>query len=303
SMRGEQRPLKPIYPSATPVEFSQNSQASLVTFNELNANPYAFHNQRIRITGDYTPLPEPDCPNFKGPKITWALISDTLQMNSRGFESVIKLVPPGTSLTVEGIWRLFRGTSGCGKDAGQALIWYLQVEQIIEPNPLPNFGPLPTDGTPHSLVNPLTTPTAEDNLITPTEGDMTAVASPTIMTNIPTPTNTAVPQLLPTATPLPATPTPFDFLPTPTSDRVTATPDNSGQPSPTATATGLAPTTSPLPPGTPGTAVPTPPPLVTSTPGPSPRESICCLLLFRTLRHRNRSMRRLTGSFFPAAIY
>ena len=49
-IQGGKRPLKPIRPSVTPVELSQNSQAILVTFDELNANPYAFHNQRIRIT-------------------------------------------------------------------------------------------------------------------------------------------------------------------------------------------------------------------------------------------------------------
>ena len=63
--RSGERPLKPIRPSATPGELSQNSQAILVTFDELNANPYAFHNQRIRITGSYTPQPKPDCTDYQ----------------------------------------------------------------------------------------------------------------------------------------------------------------------------------------------------------------------------------------------
>lgn len=263
--REGERPLKPIRPSVTPDELTQTSQAILVTFDELNANPYAFHDQRIRITGDYTPLPKPDCPDYKGLRITWALVNDNLQMNGRGFESVVKLVPAGTSLTVEGVWRLFKGAAGCGKGTAQELIWYLQVEQIIQPNPLPNFGPRPDSGTSDALV----TPAPADVLATPTEGSVTATASPTPTGTTPTPTGTPTTPLLLTTTLPSATVTPGDPLPTPTNGRPTATPGNGGVSSPTATATSPAVTNTPSLP-TPGTAVPTPPPITTSTPGPSP---------------------------------
>lgn len=262
------RPLKPAHPSATPVELTQRSQASLVTFDELNANPYAFRNQRIRITGDYAPQPEPDCQNYRGPLILWALINDDLQMNGRGFESVVKLVPAGTSLTVEGIWRLFEGPVGCGKDAGQDAIWYLQVEQIVQPNPLPNFGPAAETNTP----DPLATPTPA--IATPVDGVATAVATPTRTNTFPTLTATATPGLLPTLSLSPTlTATPDSGIsPTPVDGQATATPGDGSGPSPTWTATpssGAA-TATPTPPTTAGTATATPPSITTSTPGPTP---------------------------------
>lgn len=256
--QGGERPLKPLRPSATPVELSQNSQAILVTFNELNANPYAFRDQRIRVTGDYTPQPKPDCPNYKGLLIRWALINDTLQLNGYGFEEVLKLVPAGTTLTVEGIWRLYDGTAGCGKGAARQLIWYLQVERIVQPNPLPGFGPLPDGDTPV----PIGTPSLDGAAPTPT-GEETAVSTPT-----PTITATPTTEMTPSMTPSPsATLLSGEITPTPTDSLSTSTPDPLA--SPTATGTSPATTSTPLP-LTPGTAVPTVPGLSTSTPGPSP---------------------------------
>jgi hypothetical protein len=262
--QGGERPLKPLRPSATPVELSQNSQAILVTFNELNANPYAFRDQRIRVTGDYTPQPKPDCPNYKGLLIRWALINDTLQLNGYGFEEVLKLVPAGTTLTVEGIWRLYDGTAGCGKGAARQLIWYLQVERILQPNPLPGFGPLPDGDTPALIGTPsldgaVPTLTGEETATLTTLG--TSVLAPT-MTATPTPKTTPAMTLSPSATLLSG-----EITPTPTDSLITSTPDPLASP----TAAGTNPATTNTPPSlTPGTAVPTVPGLSTSTPGPSP---------------------------------
>ncbi|MCB9421002.1 MAG: hypothetical protein H6667_14465 [Ardenticatenaceae bacterium] len=260
--RGGGRPLKPIRPSATPVELNQSSQAILVTFDELNANPYAYRDQRIRITGSYTPQPKPDCPNYKGLLIRWALINENLQLNGYGFEEVLKLVPEGTSLTVEGIWRLYDGISGCGKGAPQTLIWYLQVERIVQPNPLPGYGPLPDGDTPA----PVGTPPLEEAEPTPTAENGTAVFTPT---SSPTITATPTTEITPSVTSSPTATLLFgEMTPTPSDSFITSTPDPSA--SPTATGTGPTPTNTPPPLTTPGTAVPTVPGLSPSTPGPSP---------------------------------
>jgi hypothetical protein len=262
--RGGTRPLKPTRPSATPVELNQNSQAILVTFDELNTNPYAFHNQRIRITGSYTPQPKPDCTNYKGLLIRWALISENLQLNGYGFEDVLKLVPEGTTLTVEGIWRLYDGISGCGKGSPQALIWYLQVDRIVQPNPLPGFGSAPDD----SILLPGETPFPEGAEPTPTAEDGTAVISPTpsaTPTMTPTPTIVITPSMTPSST---ATLFPGEMTPTPSNSFPTNTPAPGA--SPTTVETSPTTTNTPPPLTTPGTAVPTLPSLGTSTPGPSP---------------------------------
>lgn len=260
--RGGERPLKPIRPSATPAELNQNSQAILVTFDELNANPYAFQNQRIRITGSYTPQPKPDCTDFKGLLIRWALINNNLQLNGYGFEEVLKLVPSDTTLTVEGIWRLYEGLSGCGKGTPQALIWYLQVERIVQPNPLFGLGPVPEGNSPA----PIGTPRPDGTDPTPTAEDGTAVFTPTMSpTTTTTPTATPTPLMTPSPT---ATLLSGESTPTPSNLFITNTPVSGANP----TATGTAPTTTNTPPPltTPGTAVPTIPSLGTSTPGPSP---------------------------------
>ena len=265
--QGGERPLKPFRPTLTPGSLSQNSQAILVTFDELNANPHAFRNQRIRISGDLSPQPKPDCRDYKGPLIRWALINDNLQMNGQGYESVIKLVPAGTAMTVEGIWRFFEGSVGCGKGAAPGVVWYLQVEQIVQPNPLPNYGPIEDINTP----DPLATDTPETITTTPA-ADGTAVPSPTGTTA--TPTGTATPRLLLTPTALPdvtITPDEDGLSPTPISGRATPTPTDSGdtRTPPTATTTSLWPTSTSTIQVTRGTAVATPPPLVTGTPGPT----------------------------------
>lgn len=258
--REGQRPLKPLRPTPTPAELTLSSQAILVTFDELNANPYAFQGQRIRVTGDYTPQPAPDCPDYKGLRIRWALINNNLQLNGRGFEDVLALVPEGTTLTVEGIWQLYEGTVGCGKGAPQRLIWYLQAERIVQPNPLPNFGPTPQEEAGPSPI---------EGTPTPPTGAPTATPTATLT---PTATTTETPVETPTM-PVSATITLLTETPTVTliSGTVTQTPVGMAT---TATSTpestNPAATNTPPPQTTPGTAVPTVPSLPTSTPGPSP---------------------------------
>ncbi len=263
---GDARPLKPFRPTATPGDLMVNSQPILVTFDQLNSDPNAFRGQRIRVTGSYVPQEKSDCFDFSGPDFRWALISSDLQLNGLGYEKILGLVPNGTTLTVDGVWQLYDGPFGCGKGPARAQIWYLQIERIVAPNPLPNFGPLPENND----APPNETPVTGDSTAVPQDGTATAVPLPTSQTT-PEPGTTSSPT--PTATrPLEegtATPSP---TPTNTSDPTrliesspTATLAQQPNGSPTATATPILPST----PGT-GTATPTTSPLITSTPGPSP---------------------------------
>jgi len=259
------RPLKPLRPTATPGALDLNSQPVIVTFDELNADPNAFRDQTIRITGAYTPQEKPGCFNYSGPLIRWALISSDLQLNGRGFESVLALVPPGTTLTIDGVWRLYFGPVGCGKGPTNAQVWYLQVERIVQPNPLPNFDGTPQEGAP----DPATTAVPDNNDPTPTpEPGTTVLPSPTS----PTPQEQTI---SPTPTPLfNATATTF-LTATPTvtatSDgRFTATPSVNGTATITPTPNAFA-TSTPTPGNNPtNTPIATPPSLITATPGPSP---------------------------------
>lgn len=244
------RRLKPLRPTATPGSLVIEGDPLLIDFPDLNEDPYSYLNQRIRVTGDYTPLPPPDCTPFSGRRIRWGLIAENLQMNAIGFEPVLRLLEPDTTLTVEGIWRLYSGPAGCGKEPADANVWYLEVERIVQPNPLTRFMAPPGPGPvgPVTPASPATT----------TPGD----------TAIPTPTSTA-----PAGTPTTTTPalTPAASA-TASATAGTPTPSVTGTLTVTATATATSAATEQATP--PSGVTPTPgatsPPLETATPGGYP---------------------------------
>ncbi|MFO7678857.1 MAG: hypothetical protein R6X34_02300 [Chloroflexota bacterium] len=238
--------LKPFRPTRTRGEATVDGQLLALSFTELNAEPAAYQNQRIRVTGNYMILAPPDCRLYTGPLFAWGLIAEELQLNALGFEELVRYLPEGLEMTVEGVWRLYDGPLGCGKGPADGVAWYLQVERIIAPNPLPLISRtvMPTlpgaSGTivatqPGIVVTPLETRTLETAVpdqpgigITPLAtntppfpgtppGPLTLTPTPTgtvsgLMTTTPIPGQTVPPTLLPgqTGTPAPggtATPT------------------------------------------------------------------------------------------------
>ena len=258
------RPLKPLRVTAVPANITINGQPLLVNFDDLNDTPTDYANSRIRVSGSYLRLEPVDCIPFSGPRIEWGLVAEGLQLNARGFEAVVlPIVPANTQMTLEGIWRRYPGPAGCGKEPTNGL-WYLEVEQIVQPNPL-----MAGTATPAAVLS--VTPPPFPGTATPTLAgslppvggtpipNVTIVSTVVVNTPIgsPTASSTAV-----FSTPLPtftstATPTQPTGSGTPTAVTVTPTIDPSA--------------TTPTPSSTPGsgTSVPTPtnPPLVTATPG------------------------------------
>ena len=228
--QAKQSSLFPSLPSPTPPAHIVSSVAQSVTFTELNDNPAAYLNKVIQATGEFTPLDSPDCRPFAGPIIEWSLVGDSLQLNAKGYEKILRLAEPGLQMTVVGVWRLYDGPVGCGKEPPDDVVWYLDVSRIIEPNPL--FGGpegvltfVPGDVVTAESVIPTLESTPE---LAPTAVFATAE------TSNPTESVTLTPEgfatELPTATELPLTPlaTPdFQLTPSPT---IVGTP-------PTATAT------------------------------------------------------------------
>ncbi len=232
------RPLYPNLPTFTPLSETLESNPTVLTFTELNADPDAYRDRRIQVAGNYASVSPPTCAPFAGPAIRWTLVADELQLNAVGFENILRLLAEGTPMTVTGTWRLYRGPSGCGKEPPAANVWYLAVDQILEPNPLLGGGVgalTVVPGSPLPTLPPL-------DLEAPT-----AEATPTLEA-----TATETPPLLPDAG---ATAT--LFLPTAPLDTPTLTE------TPTTTAT-VDPLATPTPTGTPTT---------TGTPGPSPTPS------------------------------
>jgi hypothetical protein len=245
--------LKPLRPAGVE-ELLLAAQPQLVTFSELQAEPEAFQDRLIRVSGTLLKLPPPECLPKSGPAVAWALIAEELRLDAIGFERVISLSSDDLPMTVDGFFRLYEGPLGCGKGAPDGSAWFLEVVRIVQPNPLVGAG------QPSGSVG---FPTTEAGGLSPTPGGPIAPTAPS------TPSGTGTPGSVPTATLTPPMP-----------PMLTATPEG-GTPSatsiPTATATGQAtsePTPTPLPgtiTSTPqaGTATPTP----TATLGSGPTQT------------------------------
>lgn len=245
-----------------------------VTFTELNSDPITYLNMAVQVSGSYMKLDSPSCPRYSGPNFEWALVSEDLQLDVKGFERMVRILEPGTGMTIQGIWRLYQGPLGCGKGPPSGSTWYLQAQRIVQPNPLVSDGsarPVNIEGADLSLPALVPTGIATSTpTVTPTQMMETPVATTTVdlldplLTIEPTVTIDGVggiPSLTPsfaTNTPDPAGNIP-DPSPTP---GATATTDSGGN-GPTATPlTPLPPTSTETAGGYPGqpTATPIPNP-------------------------------------------
>jgi hypothetical protein len=253
------RQLMPDIPSPTPLTQTPGQEPITVTFTELNENPLAYLNQPLVVTGDFLPSENNACTRVVGPDIRWSITGDNLQLDVVGFERVVRLLSPGTTLTIQGIWRFYQGSLGCGKAPPQGTMWYLEVRKIVEPNPL-----IAENGRTIQVEIITNQPELPAFSITPQPGDTQPVATQTALATMPlgtvSPSPTLTDQIIPTQTPqLPAEITPSATLtPSVTDTAPTNTPDsNATVPVSTATSTSMPtatpasnnPTMTPEPPG------------------------------------------------------
>jgi hypothetical protein len=226
-----------------------------LTLEELAANPDAYQNQPLRLSGRYTPRPRLVCAGetHRSPA-AWGLVSGEVLAYAGGLDQLRQLLPRDLDMTVEGVWRRWEGPVGCGKAAQQEEIWYLAVNEIISPSPISRVTLTPTAGGGDLIAR--VTPGASQPTATPTG----------LPAATPVPSPTAI--LLASATPSPS-PTVAPETPTPTtavSATVTATATITGglTATPTATPTGPSPTPDPAQPTATATATPS------RTPTPTP---------------------------------
>lgn len=248
------RGLMPELPTPTPGTAEVSNEAAIVTFTELNSDPYAYVNRPIQVTGAMQRVAPPNCTRYTGPRFRWGLVSEGLRLNAVGYERIVPLLEEETTLTVQGIWRRYQGPLGCGKGPARGTEWYLDTRRILQPNPLVTAG---------GSVIPLNVLTGDQPL--PTLMPTTAV-TPT--TPVATTAVTATATLPPAGT-VPATSTGAPI--TPTLGAVTRTPSPTPAPG-TGTPSGPVPNLTPTPGGN-ATASPQPsstpelPDIPTATPG------------------------------------
>ena len=192
---------------------ADGGEAVEVGFPALNSDPARYQNQFIRVSGDYQRPPLLSCADPVGPAPRWSLINEELSLEAIRFESVLRLVPDGTAMVVEGIWRRYDGPLGCNKGY-RAVAWYLETIRIISPNPLTNFDGTavypdnPDGGIPIITSTPIRLGTiSPDATITPTPTGAVVTNTPTGVSTLPPAelTATAVSVTLtgtPTSTPI-----------------------------------------------------------------------------------------------------
>ncbi len=128
--------LMPPLPEPTEVDGQMAVLQEPVTFSDLNADPIAYLNKVIVVSGDYLTLERENCLNYTGPDFGWSLTAENLQLDVLGYERIIDLVSDNTPMTIQGTWRLYQGPLGCGKGPPDGNAWYLEVKKILQPNPL-----------------------------------------------------------------------------------------------------------------------------------------------------------------------
>ena len=238
--------------SPAPTIIPLGGQSAVVRHADLLNSPSQFDGALVRLSGQYRRLPQLVCDGqiYQAPA-GWKLVSGELLVQAAGFETALRpLSGTAQEITVEGRWQRWSGLVGCGTEARQQEIWYLEVLRVVAPNPI-LFG-TPAVGQPVAGLEPTPLPDTDGDLEEPelpappedqngreeeepeddderlVEPGQTATPAPTLTpTPTPTPGNGA---LAPgTATPTPtstATPDPDDpdgLTPTPTS---TATPED-----------------------------------------------------------------------------
>ena len=246
-----------------------------LTFAALQADPGLYQDTKIVVSGAYTPLARANCGPLpdNGPRIRWGLISDQLRLDAANLDDVLALVPQGTQVTVEGIWRLYIGPVGCGKEPARESIWYLEALQVVQPNPLPAEVAAPA-ATPELEGEDGEAPAGDEQSATTEEGQIIGLPEPPATGTVAVIGATATPSM-PTATTDATITATLTAIASATGTTATATinPILTGTSPPGATVTNTPPpgsTPTPTPPFPTNTPAPSTTPLATGTAGPSP---------------------------------
>lgn len=235
------------FPTTGPTSTPPGTGPIVLTVTELMSAPGLYRDAVVQLTGLLRKQPLIVCDTELHPSPAgWGLGEEGVLALAGGFEQQVRsLLPDNMTMTVEGRWRRWEGLVGCGKQATQQEVWFLEASRVLSPSPLTQVTLTPASGI--EIVAITETPTIALESTIASEGFPT----PSLEETPVTPESTAGSAAL-------ATPTPDLFEPTqfPTSGltgTVTiGTPDGTpalgttgtpaGTPSPTVTGTPPTPT-------------------------------------------------------------
>lgn len=243
------------FPTVGPTVTQPGAGPIVLTVTELMSAPGLYRDALIQVTGLLRKQPLIVCDSDYHPSpATWGLAEEGVLALAGGFgEQVRSLLPDALTMTVEGRWRRWQGLVGCGKQAVEQEVWYLETSRIVSPSPITQVTLTPSGVeivaiTPTPELAPtlegeiVSTPTPEEIVVTPEPTTEPLVqASPTTDLSELNPTSTpTIPSngTLPSATATGLTPT-AGLTATPTLN-LTGTPG--GTPSPTVSGTPPTPT-------------------------------------------------------------
>lgn len=244
------------FPTIGPTVTQQGAGPVVLTVTELMSAPGLYRDALIQVTGLLRKQPLVVCDTDYHPSpAAWGLAEEGVLALAGGFgQQVRSLLPDDLTMTVEGRWRRWQGLVGCGKQAVEQEVWYLETSRILSPSPITQVTLTPASGIEIVAVTPtqdlaltleseiVPTPSLEETLTTPEPTtDLVTLASPTPDLSELNPTSTPT---LPTTGTLPSGTgtalTPPPGLTVTPSLGLTSTPG--GSPSPTASGTPPTPT-------------------------------------------------------------
>lgn len=113
-------------------------ETAAVTLAELMQNPAAYAGQRMQLTGQFYRSAPLACSTVtRRSPAPWVLTDEGAAVAIGGsYEQLERMAPNGLMLTVVGRWWVWRGPVGCGKNLPLTEVWYLDIAEIIAPNPI-----------------------------------------------------------------------------------------------------------------------------------------------------------------------
>lgn len=262
---GERTTASPTpFPTSGPTTTPPVTGPVVLSVTDLMSAPGLYLDAEVQLTGLLRKQPLIVCDSdFHPSPAGWGLAEEGVLALAGGFEQQIRsLLPDDLAMTVEGRWRRWEGTVGCGKQAQRQEVWYLDVSRILSPSPITQVTLTPASGIEIAAITdtpapelqqttdpfPVETPLFEETPSIPeTTEEPETVASPTVdpfddnqTTVVPTLAATTGIGVVPGTTPgANLTVTPTSTIDPLASGTPTATLDPS-QPTPTSTATSPA---------------------------------------------------------------
>ncbi|MBP6016817.1 MAG: hypothetical protein KA586_08865 [Candidatus Promineofilum sp.] len=182
------------FPTVGPAVTQPGAGPVVLTVTELMSAPGLYRDAIIQVTGLLRKQPLVVCDSDYHPSpAAWGLAEEGVLALAGGFGPQVRsLLPDQLTMTVEGRWRRWQGLVGCGKQAVDQEVWYLETSRILSPSPITQVTLTPASGVEIVEVTPVPelaptlegetvpTPILEETpiILEPTTGPV-AQASPT----------------------------------------------------------------------------------------------------------------------------